>query len=174
MREHTNIYMCMMPMKCPQLKQGSFVAITSLTWFLGICSQALMSALHTDTHKHTHIMLRHAPSVCAFCFIQPAARTEFHCGKNAKTKATGYYKHTRKNTNCPDSLVNFDSFSFLFFLRMQQCICLSFINKWAKMKSKELRICFHRGALIWIIPWTFGVFQTQIFSLDVPKGKCTL
>lgn len=70
-------------------------------------------------------------------------------------------------THTPNSL-------FFFFLSWTQSrICLlSLINTQAEDKLKKT--FFHQEAQKWIIPWTFRVFQTQIFSLDVPKGKCTL
>lgn len=61
---------------------------------------------------------------------------------------------------------------------MQRHVCLFSLNKQAKIKPKELLICFHRGAqkMNYSPPpdtpsEPFGVFQTQIFSLDVPKGE---
>lgn len=117
-------------------KQGSRLVLTSLSWFfMNLLPGPLMSTLHTrslaDTHTktHKHIMLRHAPSVCALFFIQPAARTEFHQGgKKHKNKGNRVLKAecAHKSTNSSPTLVNFQ------FAQLWQRACLPSLNKQAK------------------------------------------
>lgn len=54
---------------------------------------------------------------------------------------------------------------------MQQRNCLFFANKQAKNEVKRITNLFSSQSSDWIIPWMIRVFQTQIFSLDVPRGS---
>lgn len=106
-----------------------------------------MSARHTDTHTSCSDTFR---LFVLFLIVQPGARTEFHREREAKKQTKNnkrqrgiINKHTQKD--CPNFCCE------LFFFHGDKFSSGFVCSLEIKLKSKELPICFHRGALIWII-----------------------